>query len=247
MSHGLIDIHQHLIYGIDDGPKTWEETELMLAEAEIQGIESIIATPHVFPGRAHFDYDSYLDKVNAINEYAWQKGWRIQVYPGAEIYYTPKTLTKLDAYGIPTLAMSRYVLVEFAPEVKAEELFRALRELANSGYRPILAHIERYLCLQEKPEVITEIRDLGVKIQMNAKTVIHSKGLLSSKRFVRKLLKDGIVDFVATDSHNMSTRPICLRAAYDFLEKNYGEEKADSLTWRNQISIFPNLRVDSEK
>ena len=246
MSHGLIDIHQHLVYGVDDGAKTWDDTVAMMMEAEKQGIERIIATSHALPGRAHFDYDGYLDKLDEINQYAEQQGWRIRLLPGAEIYYTSKALKKLDAEAIPTLNGSRFVLVEFIPEVKADELFRAMRELANGGYNPILAHVERYYCLQDKQEVIQDLRRLGVLIQMNAKTVLQSKGLFGGKSYIRKLLKEGIVDFVATDAHNTSSRPVCLKDAYDFLEKYYGEEKADALTWKNQLMTIPNLLADSD-
>lgn len=246
MSHGLIDIHQHLVYGVDDGPKTWEDTEAMLRDAEKQGVGIIIATPHVFPGRVHFNYDAYLEKLNSINEYAWQRGWRIRLFPGAEIYYTSKALKKLDDCAIPTMAMSRLVLVEFEPETKADEIFRALREISNGGYKPILAHVERYIYLQEKPEMIREMRDMGILIQMNASTVLSSKGLFGGKSLVRKLLKEDVVDFVATDAHNMSSRPVCLKAAYDFLAKNYGRDKADLLTWKNQVSMIPNLISDSD-
>ena len=247
MSHGLIDIHQHLVYGVDDGPKTFEDTIAMLLEAEKQGVERIIATSHAFPGRAHFDYDGYLDKLDEINAYAEQQGWRIRLLPGCEIYYTPKTLKKLDEEGIPTLAESSFVLVEFMPEVKAEELFKGLRDLANGGYDPILAHVERYYCLQEKPEVFQDLRRLGVHIQMNAKTVLQSKGLFGGKSYIRRLLKEGLVDFVATDAHNTSSRPMCLRDAYSFLEKYYGQDMADRLTWKNQIAVIPNLYADSDE
>lgn len=244
MEHGLIDIHQHLVYQMDDGPKTWEETEAMLQEAEKQGIRRIIATSHAFPGRVHFEYDEYLDKVNAINRFAKQKGWTIRLFPGAEIFYSSHALHKLDVDDIPTLAMSQYVLVEFYPEVKADELLHAMRELANGGYKPILAHVERYSCLQDKPELLQELRYLGVMIQMNARTVLESNGIFGGKRYIRKLLKEGIVDFVATDAHNTSSRPVCLRNAYEFLEKHYGREMADRLTWKNQLDILPELDAD---
>ena len=133
------------------------------------------------------------------------------------------------------------------PEVKVDELFRALRELANGGYKPILAHVERYYCLQDKPEMIQELRQLGILIQMNAKTVLSSRGLFGGKSLIRKLLKEDQVDFVATDAHNTSSRPICLRAAYDFLEKHYGKEKADMLTWKNQSMLISNLEMDSDR
>lgn len=246
MEHGLIDIHQHLVYQMDDGPKTWEETEAMLRAAEEQGIQRIIATSHAFPGRVHFEYDGYLDKVNAINRFAKQKGWTIRLFPGAEIFYSSHALHKLDVDDIPTLAMSQYVLVEFYPEVKADELLHAMRELANGGYKPILAHVERYSCLQDKPEMLRELHYLGVMIQMNARTVLESNGIFGGKRYIRKLLKEGVVDFVATDAHNTSSRPVCLRNAYEFLEKHYGREMADRLTWKNQLDILPELDADVE-
>lgn len=246
MSHGLVDIHQHCVYGVDDGPKNWEDTLAMLSSAEKQGIERIIATSHALPGRAHFDFDGYLDKLDEINAYARKQGWKIRLLPGCEIYYSSKALKKLDADAIPTLVGGQHVLVEFQPETKADEVFRAMRELANGGYKPILAHVERYFALQDKPEVIQDLRRLGVLIQMNAKTVLHSKGLFGGKGFIRKLLKEGVVDFVATDAHNTSSRPVCLKEAYDFLQKHYGQEMADLLTWKNQIELIPNLYSDSE-
>lgn len=238
MTQGLIDIHQHVIFRVDDGPASWEETEAMLEKAVEQGIERIIATSHVFPGRVHFDYAEYLEKLSAINEYAKQRKWRLQVDPGAEIYYTSRTLKKLEAQEIPTLAMSQYVLVEFSPEVHANELMKGMRELSNGGYKPILAHVERYLCLQEHREVLDELRYMGVLIQMNAQTVLRSKGLFGGKGYIRRLLKDDLVDFVATDAHNCGSRPVCLRDAYDFLSKHYGADKADLLTWKNQARIL---------
>ncbi|MBE5801461.1 MAG: hypothetical protein E7319_04155 [Clostridiales bacterium] len=241
MTHGLVDIHQHLIYGVDDGPRNWEETEAMLVEAENQGIERIFATPHATPGRAHFDYDGYLDKLNAINQFAWQKKWKLRLLPGAEIFYTPSALQKLDTRKVPTMAMSSYVLVEFFPSVKIDEMLKALRELANGGYRPILAHVERYHCLYGKWELIEELKHLNALIQMNAQTVLHSNGI--GNRFIRRLLEEDVVDFVATDAHNTSTRPVCLQAAYAFLEKHYGREKADLLTWRNQGQIMSALNI----
>ena len=81
---------------------------------------------------------------------------------------------------------------------------------------------------------------------MNAKTVLQSKGLFGGKSYIRKLLKEGIVDFVATDAHNTSSRPVCLKDAYDFIEKYYGKEKADALTWKNQLMTIPNLLADSD-
>lgn len=240
MKLGLIDIHQHVVFGMDDGAQTLQETEAMLKAAYEQGTIRIVATPHAKPGQKHFEYDVFLDRLNELNRRMWQQKCPLRLLPGAEIFYSAQTVRQLDQKEIPTLAMSRNVLVEFYPSVKQDELFKAMRDLINGGYSPVLAHVERYQCLHNQWKLIEELQHLEVRIQMNAQTVLHSNGL-GSKRFIRKLLEDDVVDFVATDAHNTTSRPIKLAEAYAFLEKNYGAEKADRLTWQNQLQLTPAL------
>lgn len=242
MTHGLVDIHQHVIYGVDDGPTKWEETEAMLEKAVSQGIERIVATSHVSPGRTHFDYTEYLDKLNKINYQIWEKKWKLKLLPGCEIYYSPQVLDRLTRRKIPTLAMSNHVLVEFSPFEEYRVIHEAFRTLANAGYRPILAHVERYQCMHDKMQLVLDLKEFEVLIQMNAQTVLHSQGF-GAKRFVRRLLEEGVVDFVATDAHNTSSRPVCLGDAHQFLVKNYGQDLADQLTWKNQGMITPALNT----
>ena len=242
MTHGLVDIHQHVIYGVDDGPTKWEETEALLEKAVSQGIERIVATSHVSPGRVHFDYPEYLDKLNKINYLIWEKKWKLRLLPGCEIYYSPQVLDRLTRRKIPTLAMSDHILVEFSPFEEYSTIFDALRNLANAGYHPILAHVERYQCMHDKMQSVLDLKEFDAFIQMNAQTVLHSQGF-GAKRFIRRLLEEEVVDFVATDAHNTSSRPVCLGDAYEFLKKNYSEELADRLTWKNQGKITPALNT----
>lgn len=238
MTQQLIDIHQHVIFDTDDGPRSLAETEAMLDSASRQGIHRIFATPHVWPGKQFFDYDAYLDKLNDLNVLMWQKESPLRLVPGAEIYYTPQALPQLIACEIPTMALGRHVLIEFSPAVKQEDLLRAMRELVNNGYLPILAHVERYQCLHRDWSAIEDLRMMDVLIQMNAQTVLNSNALVG-RQFIRRLLEKNIVDFVATDAHNTSSRPVCLAQAHAFLEKHYGTEMADRLTWQNQRMLLP--------
>ena len=242
MTHGLVDIHQHVIYGVDDGPTKWEETEAMLEKAVSQGIERIVATSHVSPGRTHFDYNDYLDKLNKINYLIWEKKWKLKLLPGCEIYYSPQVLDRLTRRKIPTLAMSDHVLVEFSPFEEYRVIYDALRTLSNAGYRPILAHVDRYQSMFDKMQLVLDLKGFDTLIQMNAQTVLRSQSF-GAKRFVRRLLEEGVVDFVATDAHNTSSRPVCLGDAHQFLAKNYSQELADQLTWKNQSLITPALNT----
>lgn len=233
----MIDIHQHVVFGIDDGPRTQELSEAMLDAANRQGIYRVIATPHVCPGRAPFDLKAYADKLNGLNLLMQKKGSALRLLPGAEVMYTPQTLGALLSGSIPTMAFGRHVLTEFSPHVEPEELFRAMRELLNNGYRPILAHAERCLCLHGNWKRIEQLRMMDVLIQINARSVLRS-GRLTGPVFVRRLLKRNAVDFVASDAHDPVSRPVCLADAYAFLQKHYGPEQADRLTWRNQQCLI---------
>ena len=243
MTHGLVDIHQHVIYGVDDGPTKWEETQAMLEKAVSQGIERIVATSHVSPGRTHFDYPDYLDKLNKINYLIWEKKWKLKLLPGCEIYYSPQVLDRLTRRKIPTLAMSDHVLVEFSPFEEYDTIYDAFRKLANGGYHPILAHVERYECMHDKMQSVLNLKEFGVLIQMNAQTVLHSQGL-GGKRFVRRLLEEQVVDFVATDAHNTSSRPVCLGDAHQLFAKYYSQELDDQLTCKNQGKITHDLNTE---
>lgn len=237
MSH-FVDLHNHLLFKMDDGAASMKETAQMLLAAEKDGIRKLIATPHAQPGKHAFDYAGYLDKLRYVNEFCMAKGLQVVVYPGAEILYSESALRQLDDKLIPTLADGRHILVEFHTDVEFMQVFHAVRGLSNAGYVPVLAHIERYECLVREPEQIAEIRSqLNVRMQMNCSTIIRHQGLRMG-RFVKRVLADRLIDYVATDAHNTTSRPICMLACYKKLEKRYGKEYASALTLRNQAEIF---------
>lgn len=237
----MVDIHQHIVYGMDDGARSWQDTLDILLMAQEQGVTDIIATPHATPGMEPFHYAEYIQKLNQINRYAYEQNISVRLFPGAEIFYTPSTLDKLDEKAIPTLALTNAVLVEFMPDEKYDVIYGAFRKLANGGYHPVLAHVERYECLVSHIDRITELREqLEVMIQMNCRTVIKPGGLLFS-RFCNRLLEGGMVDFVASDTHNCTSRPIMMREAYQALTKRFGGDMADRLVMENQLKAFPSL------
>lgn len=230
----MIDIHQHLIYGIDDGANSREKMYGMLTDAKDQGIRYVFATPHIQPGRTEFPAEYYKNTVQELNEWAAKKGLKIEVLYGAEILYTRKTLDELDTGAVPTMNGTEYVLTEFLPEVEYSELFRALREYANGGYSPILAHMERYKCLYEHTrDRIEELRSFHVRFQMNANTAVRREGVFG-KGFVKKVLKNDWVDYIASDAHGRSMRPVNLLKGYKAVESQFDSEKADRLFGGNQ-------------
>lgn len=230
MSDRFTDIHHHLAYGVDDGPGFLQETELMIRAAIRDRIGMIIATPHVAPGMEAFDLESYLQKLEEMRLLCLRQQLEIEILPGAEIFYTEFTRRFLSERLIPTLADTEYILVEFSPEVTYQVVRSAVETLNRSGYIPILAHVERYRCLVKRPQRAYELKaKLDVRYQMNCWTVIKGKGF-SVNRFCKRLLRDEMIDAVATDAHNVDTRPALMSRAYQALEKGVGPQYAAYLT-----------------
>lgn len=230
MAISFTDIHHHLVYSVDDGPEAFHETEAMLRAAIRDRIGKIIATPHVVPGIEAFDLESFLWKLERIQLFCLREQLALEVFPGAEIFYTRFTRRLLDERRVPTLDGTDYILVEFSPVIGYEEIKDAVESLNRGGYIPILAHVERYRCLVGHPKRAYELKNqLNVRYQVNCTTIVHGKGFLVN-RFCERLLRGELVDAVATDAHNVDTRPVLMMKAWRVLEKQVGTRYAARLT-----------------
>ncbi len=222
--NGFTDIHAHFLYGIDDGAQTKQDMMDMLDAANADGVTSLFATPHMTPGIQPFLEDLYRQHLEEARSYCSQNGYKMTVYAGAEILYTPAIRHYAQAQRLITLADTEYVLVEFIPDIAYKEMEEAVRFLSDCGYVTIIAHIERYQCLRARGAYRLK-RHNNIFYQVNAGTILaHQRGLKG--HFVRSWLKNGLIDFVATDSHNCTTRPTIMKKAYEALEGLIGKEEA---------------------
>lgn len=241
---GFTDIHHHIVWGVDDGPATLNSSVKMLHAASDDDIRRIIATTHANPGIVEFDQSKYLERIGMLNEYCQAHKLNLVIYPGAEVLYTEKAAQLLYERRIPTLAGSEFTLVEFMQDEAYEQIYEAMRSLTNSGFVPVIAHVERYKCLVRKPALLEELKSMFyMRIQMNCHTVLNPHGR-QIKKFVSYMLKNGMVDYVATDAHNIRSRPVFMYDCYAVLEQEYGAHYAQALTGRNQREI---LRRAEEK
>ena len=233
MIQGFTDIHHHLIHGVDDGPRSLEQAIAMAAAARRDGTTTLICTPHISPGIAPFDLDRYRRHLEALRHACHERGIDLRLLEGAEILYTEPTCRLLREGRVPTLGGTEYVLVEFLPAVAYRELCRAVTAILRAGYRPILAHVERYRCLTASIPKLREVRNsLGAVIQMNCSTVLGGCGLLRDRRN-RRLIDEGLIDIVATDAHDTARRPTMMQDAYQWLATKYGPDFAAALTGLN--------------
>ena len=230
MTYGLTDIHQHLLWGMDDGAATPQAMHHMLQDAHQQGIARAAATCHIAPGLRPFDLGVYRERLHQARDYCAQKGLDVEIIPGAEIAWTYQTVSALRQKKAPALGETDYVLLELWRDVSLQEARSAVRSLISAGYCPVLAHVERYRCFEWLPKQALRFRrETGALFQINADTLLQP-GNMVEKRFVRILLEEHGLDAVASDAHGTKSRPQNLRKAHDWLRKHTDAAYARALT-----------------
>lgn len=233
----LIDIHHHLVYGVDDGAASFSGTEKMIRDAVENRINAIITTPHMTPGIEPFPNELYRARLEEARAWIRTQGIDLALYPGAEILYTPNTPHMLAEGRVPTLADSGLALVEFLPDCGFGEMENAGKNVARAGYVPVFAHIERYACLRNPGQVRRLREACGALMQVNANTVLRKLGFFR-QRHLNALFENGLVDFIASDSHDLPGRENRMAEAFDWLSARYGEKTARALTYENAEKLI---------
>lgn len=229
---GYIDMHSHILPGMDDGSRSMEQTLRMLEIAVSEGITTMIATPHNMPGKGCPPGSVVRRKVDELQRTAEQEGIPLEIVAGTEYYYREEVLDILEGGDVVTLGDSGCVLVEFEPLAERNYIRNAMRNILGLGYRPVIAHVERYAKLMEDVSILYDMRKNGILVQMNAMSVTGDNGR-QAKKDVRGLLKKGLVDFVATDAHSDGRRAPYMEKCADVLYKKCGAGYADRLLFGN--------------
>ena len=231
----MIDIHCHLLYGVDDGAEDRQVSAAMLRDAAEQGIQAIILTPHYRQGM--FKYP--LEEIRAAYEdiYSEAEKLGVMVYLGCEYHADGDTGENFKNGRCLTLADSDHVLVEFKYESSIGFIRNTLNDLLAHGYTPVIAHAERYGPFIKEPELLRQMRDMGVMVQINAGSVIGREGF-KTKRLCKRIIKEHLVDIVASDSHNMTDRKNRMKECFEYIVKKYGEERAERLLCTNPGKIL---------
>lgn len=235
MKAGFVDIHQHLLWGMDDGAESRQVMLEMLNHAREQQIRYICATSHAMPGIRPFDLCRYEQRLAEAQEICDKNRWPIRILPGSEVAWTFNTVNALKQGRIPTLNHSDYVLLEFWPSVRWYELEDAVRQTLCAGFVPILAHVERYRCFFWNPRQAAVMKQrYPLFYQVNTSSILGGEGFLR-RRCTGELLKRRLVDAVATDAHNCTVRPPQMLEVYQRLKTEYDADYADALTHFHEV------------
>lgn len=237
-----IDIHTHILPGIDDGAKDWDTCLGMLLKSAECGVQKIIATPHYFPWKSTQSPEAIKEMCMAAQKKLLKKhGIAMDIYCGNEIYYSVDAIQKLREGKILTLAGSRYILVEFELRTSYQVFCRAVKEFRDAGYIPIIAHMERYECLRQSSKM-KEIKDMGALFQMNVEA--FQAGLFDrDSRWSKKCLLEQQVDFLASDMHSLHRRAPMTEEKLLWVQKKLNPKYQKELLYKNAQSILDSIEV----
>ncbi len=241
-----IDIHSHILPGIDDGSDSVETSMAMLRMAEKDGIGQIILTPHNKPWHSRMDCTKIADMAGCLQDKLREEGLGIKLHVGSELYYRSGLVDELDQGMAGTLANSHYVLVEFEPSADYDYIRNGVYALAAGGYDPIIAHVERYKNICSKSARIAELAGMGCFIQVNAGSIMGRYGF-GVKQLTRNMLKHGLVHFVATDAHDLDRRQPCLCACAEYIGKKYGEGSKRRLFYEHPMCVLHDEYIEGRK
>lgn len=233
----FIDIHSHIIYGVDDGAKTKEDSIKYLQEALKCGIHSIICTPHICHGNIE-KIEKIKKNFLEVREYAKELG--IDLYLGTEILMTEETANLLKRKRLRSLDGNEYALVEFKrnENMDIDSLIYMLEEIMDIGYIPILAHPELYINYRNI-SYIRRIRESGTLLQLDATSICKKTTTKEIYKFSKKLLQEKLIDFVASDTHcNKKRNYLTYHKAYKKISKKYGKKYANILFVENPRQIL---------
>jgi len=235
----MIDIHSHILYGLDDGAEDLEETLEMLRIAEEAGIKKMITPPHYIDGSTEYDEEDIENRLNTIQSLIEDEGMEIRLFSGNELYMDYYLSSSLRQGHCLTLADSNYVLVELPMDVVPSYTENVLYALFEQGYRVILAHPERYGTIQREPEILYRYIEMGCLVQVNALSVNGMTGT-KMQELTKRFMEKNWVHFIGSDCHSKRVRAPRLSKAFELTEQWVGKKKAQEIFAENAEKILQN-------
>lgn len=245
----MIDIHMHILPYFDDGARSWEDALEMAEIAVSSGVSAIIATihsnfPETIASEMQFDDDvtRYNQRLHQLQDLLVHEKISLTVYPGMEVFIQGNVLQKLKQGRLLTLNRSHYTLIEFPMHVSAKEIYEAVCQLRTAGINPVLAHPERYYCVQKVPAHVYEWHSMGAVIQMNKGSILGRFGQ-KVVNTAHSLLKHQLVDVVASDAHRPNIRTPNMEEVSYVLLRDYGEFYTRLLLQENPERIIQDAKI----
>lgn len=231
------DIHIHALAGVDDGAATEADMRGMIDAAYADGTRVICFTPHWYPAAFSDNRRASEAAYSRAAAYAVSRGYDLKLCLGNELHYTDGCTERIAEGLCRTLNGTDNVLVDFSENEDADVIMRGVRSILNAGYRPILAHVERYTRLHSDLREARALRADGALIQIDSDSVVGKFGFGCRMR-AKKCLDGHIADIVASDAHGVTRRTPQLSAAFGLTERRYSPEYARALFGDNPLRVL---------
>lgn len=229
----MIDMHSHFLFGVDDGPKTIEDTLRIIEQAAQEGITNMIATPHAFSPHFHVSREEIEGQIELLKDVVQAAKIPVSLHTGQEVRLCENLVEKVIMKEAMTLADSRYLLLELPTQSVPAYTVNIIQSLLGEGYIPIIAHPERNRAIAEKPERLERLVRHGALAQITAGSVAGHFGK-NVQRLSLQLIEANLIHTYGSDVHNLTTRPPFFEKGLDYLEKKKLHDIADILLDNNE-------------
>lgn len=234
----MVDIHCHILHRFDDGSASLEESLAMARMAADSGVTDIVATPH-FTGEAASlrRMPRLLERYQTLSDAIGQEGIPLTLHPGAEILCTPETPRLAGKGMLPTIGQSHYCLTEFYFDEDFQFMHHTLQAIAAAGYRPVVAHPERYRAIQQQPLVLDRWFRRGYVLQLNKGSILGAFGI-RVQQAAAEILDAGLAHIIASDAHSAKHRTPHMGPLLDWIEQDLDQDYARILLQENPARIL---------
>lgn len=232
----MIDIHCHILPGVDDGPKTIEESVIMAKEAVKEGVSTIIATPHHRNNSFVNPKEVIILEVSKLNQVLVNENIPLKILPGQEIRIFGEILEDYQKGEIQTLNNSNYIFIEFPSSSVPRYSEKLLYEIQIEGFTPIIVHPERNKELLDDPKILYNLVKNGALTQVTASSIAGYFGK-TIKKFSQQLIESNLTHFVASDAHNIHNRSFKLNEAFETIENRFGLDYVHFFTENSEFLL----------
>lgn len=239
----MIDIHSHVLPMVDDGANSVEMALEMLANGYDDGSDAIVLTPHLAYAYGFINpQDKIKELFNDLKYIVERQGIPIKLYLGCEFLFSSVATFRKHFDEITTLNGTRYLLMEFFFDISGQEILEAVDEVIKAGLIPVIAHPERYECVQISLEVVRKAVKKGALLQMNKGSVLGGYGR-HAKEAALEMLDEHLISFVGSDSHGIRYRTTTMGEAYLMVKDIYGRSYAKDIFTNNAKQMLLDIDI----
>ncbi|MFD1362335.1 tyrosine-protein phosphatase [Lentibacillus salinarum] len=241
----MIDIHCHILPGIDDGAKTITDSLAMAEDAAQQGIHTIVATPHHRNGKYENMKTDIIQYTHDLNEHLKEADIPVTILPGQETRINGDMTRDIEADELASLNDTKYLFVEFASNHVPRYAKQMLFDIQVAGHIPVIVHPERNSAIIQHPSILHEFVQKGALTQVTAASLAGKFGK-NIQKFSHQLIEANLTHFLASDAHNTTTRGFAMDEAYQELSEQHGHEMT-YLFMENAQLLIDGMNVNKDE